>query len=442
MLNPMPYLIGFIIAFVISTLAYLGRALDLSGALGALILGTLIYGAGGVPWMVVLLAFFISSSVLSRLFKKQKSRLGEKFSKGHRRDIWQVMANGGIAGFFALAQYFFSDSAWPWLGFCASLAAANADTWATELGVLSRSAPRLITSGKPVERGDSGGISPLGLLAALGGSLLVAVTAVLPWPGMQSPVGLTNSLVVIALIALAGLGGSLVDSLLGATVQAIYTCPGCHKETERHPLHSCGTATTLKRGWRWLNNDAVNAACTMSGAVLMMAFLFLFPTVFGTDQGGITMSTIEFSSTAFTNGGAIPVKHTCDGEDLSPALQWGELPSGTQSLAIIVEDPDAPIGLFVHWVIYNIPPTLTGLPEGIAKSSLVSGIGTQGSNGFGRTGYGGPCPPRGNPHRYFFKLYALDLAPNLPADLNRGKLLAAMQGHILGEGEWMGTYGR
>ncbi len=270
----MQLLTGFILALIISALAYLSRALSRSGALGALVLGTVIYGAGGVAWMVVLLAFFISSSVLSRLFKRQKSALGEKFSKGHRRDLWQVMANGGIAGLFALAHYFFPDSAWPWLGFCASLAAANADTWATELGVLSRSAPRLITTGKPVERGDSGGISPLGLLAALGGSLLIAVLAVVLWPLGNAPLGMVNSLAAIGLIALAGLAGSLVDSLLGATLQAIYTCPSCNKETERHPLHTCGTATTLKRGWRWLNNDAVNAACTLSGAVLMMAFLF------------------------------------------------------------------------------------------------------------------------------------------------------------------------
>lgn len=438
----MQLLTGFLLALVISSLAVLARALKLSGAAGALLLGTVIYGLGGLPWMVVLLVFFISSSLLSRLFKNRKKELGEKFSKGHRRDIGQVLANGGVAGIFVLLHYFYPDSAWPWLGFSASLAAANADTWATELGVMSHSAPRLITSGRPVERGDSGGISPAGLLAALGGSLLVAVSAVLLWPAMQSPVGLSNSLAVIALIALAGLGGSLVDSLLGATLQAIYTCPRCNKETERHPLHTCGTATTLKRGWRWFNNDAVNTACTLSGAVLMMAFPFLLPTVFGMNSGGVSMANIDFSSTAFTNGGSIPVKHTCDGEDLSPALQWGELPPGTQSLALIVEDPDAPIGLFVHWVFYNIPPTLTGLPEGVSKVAQVSGTGTQGISGFGRTGYGGPCPPRGNPHRYFFKLYALDLAPDLAANFSRAKLLAKMQGHILGEAEWMGTYGR
>lgn len=438
----MQLLTGFLLALVISSLAYLARALNISGAAGALILGTLIYGLGGLPWMVVLLVFFISSSLLSRLSKNRKQELGEKFSKGHRRDIGQVLANGGVAGVFVLLHHFYPDAAWPWLGFSASLAAANADTWATELGVLSRSAPHLITTGKPVERGDSGGISPAGLVAALGGSMLVALAAVLLWPVMQSPTGLSNSLTVIALIALAGLAGSLVDSLLGATLQAIYTCPSCKKETERHPLHACGTETTLTRGWRWLNNDAVNAACTLGGAVVMMAFLFLLPSVFGTNSGGISMNNISFTSTVFTNGGTIPVKHTCDGEDLSPALEWGELPAGTKSLAVIAEDPDAPVGLFVHWVIYNIPPALTGLPEGVAKIAQVSGTGMQGINGFGRNGYGGPCPPRGKPHRYFFNLYALDLEPRLPADLTRAGLLTAMQGHILGQGQWMGTYGR
>ncbi len=152
--------------------------------------------------------------------------------------------------------------------------------------------------------------------------------------------------------------------------------------------------------------------------------------------------TIQITSAAFTEGGAIPKKHTCDGEDISPALAWSGIPSGTQSLALIADDPDAPVGTWVHWVLYNIPSTLNGLPEGVAKSPNVEGIGLQGNNGFRRSGYGGPCPPKGKPHRYFFKLYALDTSLNLKAGATKADIEKAMGGHILAQGQLMGTYGR
>ncbi len=167
----------------------------------------------------------------------------EKFSKGHQRDAAQVLANGGIAGLCVLLGQAFPGALWPWLAFAGALAAANADTWATELGVLSKTPPRSIRTGRMVEPGDSGGVSWMGILAATGGSLLIALLAVLPWPGIPAEFGLATHGLVILLITLAGLGGSLVDSLLGATAQVIYTCPACGKETERHPLHRCGTQT-------------------------------------------------------------------------------------------------------------------------------------------------------------------------------------------------------
>ena len=277
-------LLGFNLAIIISVLAYALSALSLYGAVAASILGFVVFGLGGLDWAILLLAFFISSSVLSKVAKKRKEQLEEKFSKGSRRDAAQVLANGGVAGVFVLLHVLFPDLFWPWIGFAASLAAANADTWATELGVLNPSLPRLITTGKPVERGVSGGVSLGGLAAAVAGALLVGLLAAIFFPGSALvPVsGSANqippflmTLERTVLLGLAGFTGSLVDSVLGATVQAIYTCPACRKITERHPFHSCGTPTTLLRGLPWLNNDWVNFACTFSSAVIALAFYFI-----------------------------------------------------------------------------------------------------------------------------------------------------------------------
>lgn len=153
-------------------------------------------------------------------------------------------------------------------------------------------------------------------------------------------------------------------------------------------------------------------------------------------------STFSISSPAFDNGGMIPEKYTCDGANLSPELRWTALPQNTQSLALVVEDPDAPMGTFIHWVIYNIAPNLNGLPSGVSEGPQVAGVGTQGVNSFRRVGYGGPCPPKGPAHRYYFKLYALDLAPNLESRLNADDLQRTIKGHILAQAEWMGRYQR
>ncbi len=151
---------------------------------------------------------------------------------------------------------------------------------------------------------------------------------------------------------------------------------------------------------------------------------------------------IQISSSAFSEGGAIPKSYTCDGEGLSPALSWTGVPSGTQSLALIADDPDAPSGTFVHWVLYDIPGDLASLPGGVAKTGTVQGVGIQGTNSARKTGYMGPCPPRGNPHRYFFKLYALDAKLNLKEGASKADVENAMKGHILAQGQVMGKYGR
>lgn len=150
----------------------------------------------------------------------------------------------------------------------------------------------------------------------------------------------------------------------------------------------------------------------------------------------------ELTSPAFSPGGEIPVRHTCDGPDLSPPLRWTDPPANTKGFALIVDDPDAPAGTWVHWVLYGLPATARELPEGVPARDTVPGLGTQGVNDFRKVGYGGPCPPRGPAHRYFFRLYALDTELALPPRKTKAEVLKAMEGHVLGQAELMGRYKR
>jgi Raf kinase inhibitor-like YbhB/YbcL family protein len=147
------------------------------------------------------------------------------------------------------------------------------------------------------------------------------------------------------------------------------------------------------------------------------------------------------TSEAFAPKGAIPRPYTCDGEDISPPLAWGDPPAGTQSFALICDDPDAPGGTWVHWVLYNLSGAARSLPEGVGPHAELPDGGRHGENSWGRLGYGGPCPPSGT-HRYFFTLYALDQMLELPAGATKGQLLDAMEGHCLAEAELMGVYSR
>jgi Raf kinase inhibitor-like YbhB/YbcL family protein len=153
----------------------------------------------------------------------------------------------------------------------------------------------------------------------------------------------------------------------------------------------------------------------------------------------VTMS-LEISSPAFANGQPIPVDFSCDGRDISPALAWENPPAGTQSFALIMDDPDAPIGTWVHWIIFNIPASSLNLTEGTATDQQLSDGSLQGETSAGSHGYHGPCPPSGT-HRYFFKLYALDTMLSITASADKKELLAAMEGHILANAELMGTFG-
>jgi uncharacterized protein (TIGR00297 family) len=262
----MKIIIGFILAITVAYLAYRVRSLNKSGAFAATIIGTVVFGLGGLHWAVLLLIFFITSSALSHLLKKRKQGLDEKFSKGHERDAGQVFGNGGLATAFVLINVLYPESIIGWVGFAASLAAVNADTWATELGVLNPTAPRMITDlRKRVEKGTSGGVSLFGTLATLLGAAAIALPAAV----------FADNWTLLPVITIAGLAGSLFDSLIGATAQAMYYCPTDKKETEKHPLHTCGTETVLIRGWKWLNNDWVNFACGAFGVVIGLAILAL-----------------------------------------------------------------------------------------------------------------------------------------------------------------------
>jgi Raf kinase inhibitor-like YbhB/YbcL family protein len=157
--------------------------------------------------------------------------------------------------------------------------------------------------------------------------------------------------------------------------------------------------------------------------------------------GGGTVS-LEMKSADFTAGGNIPRQFICDGADMSPVLEWGAPPAGTQSLALIADDPDAPVGTWVHWVIFDMPANLRGLPQNFPKREQAGDGSRQGRNDFGKIGYGGPCPPAGQVHRYFFKLYALDAKLNLKPGATKKEVEQTMQGHVLARGEYMGRYSR
>lgn len=269
----LPLIIGFVASLLIAALAFQRGSLAYSGILGAVIVGTLVFAGGGLAWGVLLVAFFVTSSFLSHYAAREKEPLADKFEKGHRRDLGQVLANGGWGALLALA---FALSPQPilFVAFVGAMATVNADTWATELGVLSPHPPRLVTNGRTVAIGTSGGVTLLGTTASLAGALLIGLLGFLSsfgysWlPGILPRVPDAGLLIPVG--ALAGLVGSLFDSLLGATVQAIYYCDYDRKETES-AIHRCGNAARQIRGWRWMNNDWVNFAASIAGSAVAAA---------------------------------------------------------------------------------------------------------------------------------------------------------------------------
>jgi Raf kinase inhibitor-like YbhB/YbcL family protein len=177
--------------------------------------------------------------------------------------------------------------------------------------------------------------------------------------------------------------------------------------------------------------------------LFVAAMLGWLVTAGGADQPNPPkVMNFQITSTAFSEGQPIPAKYSCEGRDISPSLAWTNTPTNTKSFALIMDDPDAPMGIWVHWVLYDLPANTTGLPEDVAKTEIISNGAKQGMNTWPRLGYGGPCPPPGKPHRYFFKLYALDAMLDLKPGLTKKDLLKAMEGHVLAEGQLMGTYQR
>jgi uncharacterized protein (TIGR00297 family) len=246
------WLFSALTAIVVASLAYSRRTLTADGAVAAAVVGTITFARGGLSAACALLAFFTTSSGVSRLAARRKAELPLAQAKGAQRDAWQVLANGGIATVcVALGR---PD------GMLGALSAAAADTWATELGVLAGRPPRLITTLRSVPAGTSGGVTPEGLLASAAGALVVGASQ-LPFAPHQD---------LIRKAVTSGIAGSVFDSLLGATIQASYVCPTCGQVTEQSIHRVCGSPTKLKRGLRWITNDTVNALATFAGAVMAM----------------------------------------------------------------------------------------------------------------------------------------------------------------------------
>ncbi len=257
------FLTGVILALLIAVAAWKLRALAPSGAVATFLLASILFGTGGWKWTVPILTFFVLSSLLSQMGKRKKPYEG-MFEKSSVRDHGQVFANGGIAGTIAMLNLAFpaSDLYPLYLG---SIAAVTADTWGTEIGLGSARAPLLVTTWKRVDPGTNGGVTARGVLAGAAGSAAVALSA-LPW---LDQVGLA------ALVIIAGIGGSLLDSVLGATVQAGYRCSACGKITEKR-MHCNSQPTHHQTGVVWITNDVVNWACAISGAGFTLVFGGIF----------------------------------------------------------------------------------------------------------------------------------------------------------------------
>jgi len=177
-------------------------------------------------------------------------------------------------------------------------------------------------------------------------------------------------------------------------------------------------------------------------SLLSVALFFLNYAILGeVEARGEEHREISMRSAAFEEGGMIPKKYTCDGANVSPPLAWDNVPEATKSLALISDDPDAPAGTWVHWVIYNLPPNLRELPENIPGQKTLENGSLQGTNDFRKIGYGGPCPPSGT-HRYYFKLYALDTVLGCDPGMTKAELLKAMEDHLIARGQLLGTYKR
>jgi uncharacterized protein (TIGR00297 family) len=260
------FLIAIILGGVIAASSYLFRFLSLSGAIGTFILASLIFGFGGLVWTIPILTFFVTSSLLSKIGKSRKKQFEETFEKTDTRDAGQVAANGGIAALLIIVWHVFSYGEMWYGAYLGSIAAVTADTWGTEIGVLSGGLPRSIITFRKTNPGTSGAISMLGLLGGAAGACLIAVIGIYY-------AHVLHQWRMVELITMAGMVGSLVDSLLGGTIQGQYCCRVCGKKTEKK-VH-CDERTELVKGYSWANNDVVNWFCAAAGAVTAGLFFLL-----------------------------------------------------------------------------------------------------------------------------------------------------------------------
>ncbi|MBN1996653.1 DUF92 domain-containing protein [candidate division KSB1 bacterium] len=261
---------GLLMAAVVAGLSFKFKFLDAGGSVATFILGTVVFGIGRIAFTGPILAFFILSSILSKLGKKRKNKLTPVFEKTGCRDIGQVLANGGIAGILVLAWFFFRNDLLFFL-YLGSLAAVTADTWGTELGVLSSASPVSVISFKRVAAGTSGGITTIGTLGALLGSFVLVSIG---WLSGTTNSPQISSVLQFMIIVSAGFLAGLMDSIMGATVQGQFYCTICNKETEKK-IHCQNTPTKQKSGYLWINNDIVNVFCALFGVLFVLGGILL-----------------------------------------------------------------------------------------------------------------------------------------------------------------------
>jgi len=261
---PAQFIAGVVLALAFAAISFSLRFLSASGSVATFILAAIVFGSGGWQWTIPILAFFLLSSLLSKLGKKRKAAFQLMFEKSDTRDAGQVAANGGAAGIIILFWYFFPGYPGWYALYLASLAAVTADTWGTEIGLLAKGSPRSITTLKKAETGTSGAVSIAGIAGGALGALFIA---------LSGSVWLAGDVLIRAfvLIVVSGIAGSLADSFLGATLQARYQCEVCRKMTER--TTHCDTPAQLAGGVRWVNNDVVNWVCAIAGPFF---FLLMF----------------------------------------------------------------------------------------------------------------------------------------------------------------------
>jgi len=278
-MDSMEWAIGLIGSSLIAAASYWKKSLSPSGVLGAILLGTLLFALGTASWYGTMILFFVTSSLLSKWKRQVRAKAESKYQKTGRRDIGQVLANGGAGLLCCLGNVWWPSPLW-FAGYLGAMATATADTWATEIGGLSTRPPRSIRTWKPVEPGTSGGVTPLGLVAALAGGGMIGASAwalsgevVRHLSDFQLP-ELWPLVKWMFLGAGCGLVGATFDSWLGAGFQAVYRCPRCGDEVEGR-VH-CQTPAVPIRGYRWMDNDAVNFASTCIGAMVGAGLVYGF----------------------------------------------------------------------------------------------------------------------------------------------------------------------